>query len=65
METNLGSNFASSEGMGCFGEYSRVHTLCSKYCVLRIRCAIQQDHNMRMELLDEIFSSEGLPMTIQ
>lgn len=65
MNTHKRSNVASRENLGCFGEYSRIHPLCSKHCVLRLRCAIQHNYNMRMELLDEILESEGISVTVQ
>ncbi|MGD9009064.1 MAG: hypothetical protein PVG41_14135 [Desulfobacteraceae bacterium] len=43
----------------CFGDYDKNNPLCSNYCALRLRCAIEQDNNMRSELLDELFASEG------
>lgn len=49
----------------CFGDYDRNNPLCSNYCVLRIRCAIEQDNNMRNELLEELFASEGTSVKLQ
>jgi hypothetical protein len=43
----------------CFGDYDKNNPLCSNHCVLRLRCAIEQDSNMRGELLEELFASEG------
>ena len=51
--------------LGCFGDYSKDHPLCSKHCVLRLRCAIEQEQNMRMELLEDLMDSENLLVTIQ
>jgi hypothetical protein len=49
----------------CFGDYDKNDSLCSKYCVLRLRCAIEQDNNIRSEILDELFASEGTFMKSQ
>lgn len=43
----------------CFGDYDKHNPLCSNYCVIRLRCAIEQDNNMRNEVLEELFASEG------
>jgi len=51
--------------LGCFGDYSKDHPLCSKHCALRLRCAIEQEHNMRMELLEDLMASDDLLVTIQ
>jgi hypothetical protein len=47
------------------GEYSSIDPICGKHCVLRLRCAIQQNQNMQMELLDEMIASDGLWVTVQ
>lgn len=43
----------------CFGDYDKNNPLCSNHCALRLRCAIEQDNNMRSELLEELIDSEG------
>jgi hypothetical protein len=49
----------------CFGDYNKNDLLCSNYCALRLRCAIEQDNNIRGELLDELFAAEGTLMKLQ
>jgi hypothetical protein len=51
--------FSTIEQSECFGDYDKNNPLCSNYCALRLRCAIEQDNDMRSELLDELFASEG------
>ena len=34
----------------CFGDYDKSNPVCSTYCVLRLRCAIEQGNNIRSEL---------------
>jgi hypothetical protein len=53
------------EQLGCFGDYNRINPMCSGHCVLRLRCAIQQNHNMRMEMLEEWVAFDGLAIQIQ
>jgi hypothetical protein len=50
----------SYEQVDCFGSYNKNDPLCAKHCALRIRCAIEQDHNIRMEMLEELVASEDL-----
>lgn len=47
------------ENEECFGEYNKNDPLCSNYCALRLRCAIEQDNNIRNELLEELFTSDS------
>lgn len=53
------------EQLNCFGDYTKTNPLCAKHCALRLRCAIEQDQNMRMELLEDLIASESLPIKIQ
>lgn len=49
----------------CFGEYNKGNPLCAKHCALRLRCAIEQDQNMRLELIEDLVSVEGQIIKIQ
>lgn len=49
----------------CLGDYDKKNPLCSNHCALRLRCAIEQDNNMRSELLEELFASEGTSVKLQ
>jgi hypothetical protein len=53
------------EQLNCFGDFTKTNPLCAKHCALRLRCAIEQDQNMRMELLEDLIASEELPIKIQ
>lgn len=65
MNKNLHTMTGTNTQLGCFGDYSKDHPLCSKHCVLRLRCAIELEQNMRMELLEDLMDSENLLVTIQ
>ena len=58
MSDNIYAVISSAEHVDCFGSYTQSDPLCSKYCALRIRCAIEQDQNLRTEILDDLVSSE-------
>ena len=53
------------EQFNCFGDYTKTKTLCAKHCALRLKCAIEQNQNMRMELLEDLIVSEALPIKMQ
>lgn len=54
-----------TEQLDCFGDYNKTNQLCSNHCVLRLRCAIEQEQNMRMELLEDLIASDNYPLKIQ
>jgi hypothetical protein len=46
--------------LGCFGNYNRSNTICKKFCAVNIRCAIEQDQNVRIELIEDLVASEDI-----
>ena len=65
MKKDLSLAFEIIDHLDCFGEYRKANPLCAKHCVLRLRCAIEQDQNLRMELIEDIVASEGTLFRIQ
>ncbi len=49
----------------CYGNFEIEDQICLNSCALNMRCAIEKDKNSRLELLDELFSSENIHETIQ
>lgn len=44
--------------MGCLGEYNAEDRVCSRFCALRLRCAVESSHYLRSEILEEFMYSE-------
>jgi hypothetical protein len=61
----LSDTIDQTDHMDCFGDFNRTNPLCSKYCGLRLRCAIEQDQNMRLELIEDLVTVEGQLIKIQ
>jgi hypothetical protein len=51
--------------LDCFGDYTKSDRLCANHCVLRLGCAIEKDHNIRMEILSDLAVTEGRISNIQ
>jgi hypothetical protein len=51
--------------IGCFGNYGPEDPICRQGCALRIRCAIDQEQNVRMELIEDLMGSNDLPLKLQ
>jgi hypothetical protein len=58
MRKNVLAVFTSDEPMDCFGDFNARDRLCTRYCILRLRCAIEQEQNLRSALLEELVASE-------
>jgi hypothetical protein len=60
MSRNFYAVVSSYDHVDCFGTYNKNNPLCAKHCALRIRCAIEQDQNLRTELIDELVGFEDV-----
>ena len=58
----LAANF---DELDCFGNYHKANPLCAKSCAIRLRCAIEQVQNLRMELMEDLVTVEGAFVKIQ
>jgi len=45
--------------VGCFGNFNRKNVICHKYCALSLRCAIENEQQVRMEVLEDLVTSDG------
>ncbi len=45
--------------VGCFGRFRLDNLICKKYCAVNVRCAIEQDQNVRLELLEDLIASDS------
>lgn len=51
--------------VGCFGEYNVGDMICKKFCALRLRCAITQDQQAKMELIEDLISYDDMNIKLQ
>jgi len=65
MKNTFAATVNLDEHLGCFGDFDIDDSICRRFCALRIRCAIEQDQNARMELLEELVSFDRAVMKIQ
>ena len=65
MKKGLEGKIFLDHHVGCFGEFNREDLICKELCALRLRCAIEQDYNIRLEVLEDLMASEGMPVKFQ
>lgn len=39
---------------GCFGNFRFEDAICRKHCAIRLRCAIERDDKMLLEVVEEM-----------
>jgi hypothetical protein len=51
--------------LGCFGAFRFEDRICRKYCAIRIRCAIERDQEIYVEVLNEMDAGDDMLFTFQ
>ena len=65
MKKNQLAVITADEAVDCFGDFNKKDRLCTRYCILRLRCAIEQEQNLRSALFEELAASETIIGRIQ
>jgi hypothetical protein len=60
MKEELVIKTSLDDHLGCFGDFNIQNPICKKFCALSLRCAIERDHNSRLELLEDLMSPDCL-----
>ena len=58
MTVNRKTTLPFEEYCDCFGEFDIEDFICHSRCALRIRCCIEKEENLRMEILEDLFEQE-------
>ncbi|MFH2047631.1 MAG: hypothetical protein ABIK92_21090 [Pseudomonadota bacterium] len=40
--------------IGCFGNFSIDDTVCKKFCALSLKCYVERNQNVRIEIIEEL-----------
>lgn len=54
------SRLVLDDYLGCFGNFNRNNLICKKFCAVNLRCAIERDQNVRLELIEDLVSSDDI-----
>ncbi len=65
MKKKIKSKVSFNDYLGCFDDFLIESSICEKFCVLRLRCAIERDQNFRLEVLEDLVSATDGTMKIQ
>lgn len=58
MQKNSSESIFDDDFFGCLGEFSLSDPICKSLCVFNLRCAIEHEQQDKLELLEDIASSE-------
>ena len=59
MSTTRYTDLTPDDLLDCFGDFNNKEPLCAKHCAIRLRCAVEQHNNTRIEILEDLMASEG------
>ena len=59
MKKGLINQVSFDDHLGCFGDFNMRDLICRKFCVLSISCAIEQEKNKRLEVLEDLVAIDG------
>ena len=65
MKKELMNQISISDHLGCLGNFNIEDPLCKKLCALNLRCAIDRNKNVRLELLEDLISYNSVFIKIQ
>jgi hypothetical protein len=46
------------DDLGCLGDFNPEDRMCFKFCALSLRCAIESNHHIQAEILEDLMYSE-------
>ena len=65
MKKELMTQISINDHLGCLGNFNIEDPLCKKLCALNLRCAIDRNKNVRLELLEDLISYNSVFIKIQ
>jgi len=60
MKKEINNKIPLDDHLGCFGDFNIEDPICKKFCALSLRCIIERDQNVRMEILEDLVSPDGM-----
>ena len=51
--------------LDCFGNFNPEDVVCRKYCAISLRCAIEMEQMLRMELMSDLMQAESVALKPQ
>lgn len=65
MDKELMQILSFDDHLGCFGGFNMKDLICRKMCALSLQCAIEQEKDARLEILDDLVSTETISHRLQ
>jgi hypothetical protein len=51
--------------LGCFGNFRFEDPICRRHCAIRIRCAIERDQEISLEVFEEMDAGDDMLFTFR
>ncbi len=54
-----------TDTVDCYGRFDFSATLCRKFCAVRLRCAVEQSEQLKIEQLEDMIGAYEISQKIQ
>lgn len=54
-----------TDTVDCYGRFDSSATLCRKFCAVRLRCAVEQSEQLKIEQLEDMINAYEITQKIQ
>ncbi len=54
-----------TDTVDCYGSFDFSATLCRKFCAVRLRCAVEQSEQLKIEQLEDMIGAYEISQKIQ
>lgn len=61
----FGNSNEYSDTVDCYGRFDARAILCRKFCAVRLRCAVEQSEQMKIEQLEDMMNAYEISSKIQ
>ncbi len=65
MKKDTKKQISIEEHVGCFGDYKTEDPICKHHCAVNLRCFLEREQSVRVEILEDLISSANMFYTVQ
>ena len=65
MKKALTKKISLDDCLDCYGNFNIKNPICKTFCALSLRCAVERDKNIKIDLLEDLIFSSGMLTKIQ
>ena len=60
MKSESKVNSVRRESLACLGEFNRENAVCRKYCGANLRCIIESERSVQLEIVEDLLTEDEI-----